>query len=303
MWGHWRHAAHLIAAETRTQAICTFDYPGPLQLESLNCFLDFFPHAAPLTFPSYANQSFSVRGLEWKDGPAPIPIFVLFKDRVSVLVETLRSFYRYIRTPFEIILIHDNSTFPAAVHFVQRLGESGVLVYENQHPWEEFDHFYEIVADFVEEYMRSSEATHFVLTDPDCALDSAPSNILLVYENILDGLGVDVAGAALRWDDWPEASRSNRNEDYFVTLPAEAYNFNGLHYYYNEKAHVDTTFAMYNKNRRLRRCQGSYVRILPPLGVRHLDFYLDKEHLPADYKYYHTRAKAKQINHMTHLDD
>jgi len=262
--------------------LCTFDYPGSLRHESLNCFLEYFPMAAPLNFPAYANNSFSVRGLEWKDGPAPIPIFIIFKDRVSVLSETLRSLYRYLRTPFEIVIINDNSTFPGAVNFMERLNESGVHVHDNQRPWgNDFNAYYSIIGQFVEGYMRSSNATHFILTDADCALDSAPWNLLFVYQNILDGLGVDVAGAALRWDDWPPSARYNRNEDRFVKLLAEAYEYDGLNYYYT-RAPIDTTFAMYKRDRRLKRLAGSHIRILPPLAVRHLDFYLNKEHLPED---------------------
>ena len=78
--------------------VCNFDYPGPLKYESLNCFQEYLTFASPLNFPHYANNSFTLSGLEWADGPAPIPIFILFKDRVSILIETLRSLYRYIRT-------------------------------------------------------------------------------------------------------------------------------------------------------------------------------------------------------------
>ena len=32
----------------------------------------------------------------------PIPIFIMFKDRVSVPIKTLQKLYRDIRTPFEV---------------------------------------------------------------------------------------------------------------------------------------------------------------------------------------------------------
>lgn len=150
--------------------------------------------------------------------------------------------------------------------------------------------------------MRSSNASHFVLTDADCALDSAPWNILFVYQNIMDGLGVDVAGAALRWDDWPVSSKNYRGEDAFAKFPAQAYQYEDHNYYYNKDAYVDTTFAMYRRDRRLMRLAGSHIRILPPLAVRHLDFYLDNEHLPEDYRFYHAAARTKDVNHMYHLD-
>lgn len=297
----WHVRTALSPAErTPSTEVCSFDYPGPLKHESLNCFKEYVPFSNTLTFPSYANNSFSLCGLEWKDGPAPIPIFVMFKDRVSVLMESLRSLYRYIRTPFEIVIINDNSTFPTAVAFLQKLKESGVRVHDNEQFWgTDFNQLFEAVANFVEDFMSSSNASHYVLTDADCALDSAPGNILVVYQSMLDGLGVDAAGAAIRWDDWPPGSPPY--EDKFVTLRAEAYEFGGRNYYYN-KATIDTTFAMYKRNWRLNRLQGEHIRILPPLAARHVDFYLDKEYLPEDYIFYHAVARAKQVNHMGHLD-
>jgi len=47
-----------------TTDICSFDYPGPLKYESLNCFQEFLPFASALSFPSYANNSYTLRGLE-----------------------------------------------------------------------------------------------------------------------------------------------------------------------------------------------------------------------------------------------
>jgi len=298
----WHVRSALSLSKVATTDVCKFDYPGPLKYESLNCFQEYVPFASTLTFPSYANKSFTLRGLEWKDGPAPIPIFIMFKDRVSVLMETLRNFYRYIRTPFEIVIINDNSTFPTAVAFLQRLKESEVHVHDIKQFWEaDFDQLFNVfVANFVEDYMGSSNASHFVLTDPDCALDSAPGNILVVYQSMLDGLGVDAVGAVIRWDDWPPSAP--QYEAGLVTLQAGAYDFGGRNYYYNN-ASIDTTFAMYRRDWRLNRLQGKHIRILPPLAARHVDFYLDKNYLPDDYKFYHAMARDKQVNHMGHLDD
>jgi len=230
-----------------------------------------------------------------------VPIFILFKDRVSVLLETLRSFYRHLQTPFEIVIIHDKSTYPVALDFMERLKDSGVLVYENTRTWTDFDEFYEIVADVVEHYMRHAQSDYYILTDPDCALDSAPWNLLMVYQSIMEELGLDVVGAALRWDDFPESLADATYEEKVACLPAQTFAYQGRSYYYID-AQVDTTFAMYHKSRRLQRFTGKHIRMLPPLGARHLDFYFSKEHLPPDYKHYHEVARRREINHMAHLD-
>ena len=294
------HSASRLDRERRS--ICDFDYQGPLKYESLNCFQEYVPFSNNLTFPIYSNNSFTLRGLEWKDGPAPIPIFIMFKDRVSVLMETLRNLYRYIRTPFEIVIINDNTTFPSSVAFLQKLRYSEVYVHDIEHFWgEDFNQLYVLVANFVEDYMNSSSASYFVLTDADCALDSAPGDILVVYQSMLDGLGVDAAGAAIRWDDWPPSTNVEFESTQRI-LQAGAYKFMDRHYYYNN-ASVDTTFAMYRRDWRLQRLVGKHIRILPPLAARHVDFYLDKNNLPDDYKFYFERARAKQVNHMGHLVD
>lgn len=291
---------------------CTFEYPGRLRAEDLNCFLEYFPNSAPVaypgplasswrTYPAGARRFYTMSGVRWEGGPPPVPIFIIFKDRVSILLEMLRSLYRHLRTPYEIVLIHDNSTYPGAVRFIDRLKDSGVFVYENARPWEDFDEFYDAVADCVDHYMRHSESEFYVLSDPDCALDSVPWDMLAVYQSILQDLHLDVVGAALRWDDFPEGLRGAAYEDTIARLPAQTYTLDGRNYYYIE-AQVDTTFAMYRKGPRLVRFAGKHVRMLPPLGARHLDFYFDKSRLPPDYSYYHAAARKKEVNHMSHLD-
>ena len=203
-----------------------------------------------------------------------------------------------LQTPTQIIIFNDNTTYPAAVRFLDRLAASGVKVYDNKREWGSFDELYEIVADFVEGYMaESSTSDYFVLTDPDCALDSSPWNVLQVYQAALEGVegtGVEAVGAALRWDDFPKENGDGHHELNYAKLPSFPFLHDELYYYY-VKAPVDSTFAMYRRTTRLQRLSmKSDIRMLPPLGARHLDFYLEKSNLPEDYLYYHksTRAKA-----------
>jgi hypothetical protein len=85
---------------------CRFDYPGPLRPESYDCYAEYFPLSQPFSFPEMATlpgRSFSLSGVTWADATVPrVPIVVLFKDRVSVLMETLRSYYRHLGTPYEV---------------------------------------------------------------------------------------------------------------------------------------------------------------------------------------------------------
>ena len=210
----------------------------------------------------------------------------------------------------QLIIFNDNSTYPDAVRFLDRLAASGVKVHDNKREWGSFDELYETVADFVEGYMNeSSKSDYFILTDPDCALDSSPWNILFVYQAALEGAdetGVDVVGAALRRDDYPETMHFPKKENWddyhkynelnYAKLPSFPFLHNDLNYYYM-KVPVDSTFAMYRSSSSLKRLAWKkYIRMLPPLGARRLDFYLEKGNLPEDYKYYHRTARSKALN-------
>lgn len=186
------------------------------------------------------------------------------------------------------------------MRFLDRLRASGVQVHDNKRRWQSFDELFEVVADFVDMYTKASKAPDYVLTDPDCALDSAPWNLLQVYQHALEALQLTAVGTALRWDDLPE-TMTLAYEANVAKLPPKALLYNDRNYYYID-APVDTTFAMYRAGPQLRRLKGTYVRMLPPLGAWHLDFYLSKERLPQDYRYYQHTARERGVNHMGHLD-
>lgn len=172
-----------------------------------------------------------------------------------------------------------------------------------------FGVLYEIVADFVEGYMnQSSKSDYFVLTGPDCALDSSPWNILPVYQAALESAeetGLDVVGAALRWDDLmgrmhiPEEGLNGYHSYYALNsakLPSLPFLHNELDYFHM-KAPIDSTFAMYRRTTRLQRLGLlTAIRMLPPLRARHLDSYLEEGKLPEGHKHYHGAARSKALN-------
>jgi len=151
-------------------------------------------------------------------------------------------------------------------------------------------------------YMRTSSSNYFVLTDPDTPLDSAPGDILFVYQFILNGLSLYNVGASIRWDDWHERFRDNQGhyEDAFIHSIPKVYEYRSVNYYYIEAA-IDTTFALYKKGVPLRRVGGPSIRMLPPLGVRHLDFYLGERDAPEDVLYYESEALTNRVNHFSHV--
>ncbi|KAJ3347609.1 hypothetical protein HDU91_006737 [Kappamyces sp. JEL0680] len=211
----------------------------------------------------------------------------------------IRSLHRHIRTPFEIVIINDNSQFPVTVNMLHRLQESGIKVMNTDIQWEDFNELVARTSALVQSHMENSSSDTYIVTDPDCALDSAPGNILLIYQKVLEALNLHCVGGSIRWDDWPEDLPAY--EDAMVTKEAQSVNINRRNYYYI-RADVDTTFAMYNRTSTFKRLEPNRsVRMLPPLGIRHLDFYLSKQNVPPDVRHYLDKARASGTSHQVHL--
>jgi hypothetical protein len=283
-----------------------FDYDGPLTTSDLNCHIDMFPFATSVTFSAPHDGKHDITGIQWNDGTPRVPIFVPFKDRLGVLLESLRSFHRHIRTPFVVVILNDNTTYPPAVGLLKRLSQGGVQVHHVQ--WsrkaEEFDNLFAAWSTFIHQYMAHSSSETFVLSDPDCALDSAPGDILSVYRAAMSKLNLKIVGAAIRWDDFPRTADLTAygigGGEAFDRRDPKYLELDGKYYYFID-AHVDSTFAMYNKSLPMKRMDRPVIRMLPPLAVRHLDWYLNSARPPADYHHYIARVKDNRVNHMFHV--
>jgi hypothetical protein len=287
--------------KSNTNDTCSFESPYMTTTDILNCNVDTFEFSQPVTLYQPKNGKHTLAGLRHFSGPPPIPIFILFADKVTVLLETLRSFHRYIRTPFEIIILDNKSTYPRAVAFLKRLEEAGVKIYRLPQTWSKFNELHDIAVSFIEVHMINSASDYYIFTDADCALDSAPHNILDVYKAALDNLDYNLIGAAIRWDDLSEAVRKQKKEYLYLDghRDIKSFMYQDSTYYY-APALVDTTFAMARKGTRLARLKQTSIRMLSPLGIRHVDFYLDPKNLPHDYVYYIQKARSKDpdLNHM-----
>lgn len=306
---------------------CNYTYPGEFKVESLDCFVQYFPpslntikfgdiHSSVylLSDPDprkNLNATMSTKGLSIVDSnlnetdKIPVPIIILFKERISVLTETLKSYYQYIRSPFEIIIFDDNTTFPNSILFLHKLELAGVTVHHNAKKWDSFEGpegvtLFAIFSDFVSDYMLSSKSPYYIISDPDCALDSAPGNIIHVYGAFIEGLNINGVGASLRWDDWPDNTPFPFEKSFMVS-PSNQFEFNKRNYFYI-KAPTDTTFTMYRRSVRLPRLI-SVHRMLAPLAVRHLDWYLNRDLLPDDYIHYLSNHKSRQVNHRIELQE
>ena len=266
------------------------------RFDYINCFLEVYPTSTQLRRDDLVTASDDC-----------IPIFVLFSERISALLEVIRSLHKNIRTCFEIVVFDDNSTYAptiAALKWLERMKELKVHVHYHKEVWTDFNNLFLQFGKFVESYLAPLNTEVFVINDADCALDSSPPNILSIYRDILignlTGRRLRGVGASIRWDDWPAQSFKMEYERVPRSLPAAAVSVYSRNFYYID-ADVDTTFVMYRKSDEIHRLAKPTIRLLPPLGIRHLDFYIEKENIPPDYEVYLSRAKEKRASHMIHI--
>jgi hypothetical protein len=227
------------------------------------------------------------------NGPA-VPIFVIVHDRLTVLRQSLASYDKFIGTPFEVVLVNINSTFPELLSFIADQESGGTHVcHDHVNTW--------LVgtASCVQRYMNSSKSRFYVVTDPDIALDDVHPEILNFYANILDTEpAINVVGPMLRIDDVPDhyALKSVvidlHYKQFWNRVPTTRM-YRGVAYHVLS-AEIDTTFGMYRSNYPFTRLS-SGVRTYAPFLARHLDWYLDVKSLAADAVYY-----MLQTNDISH---
>jgi len=280
---------------------CTFDGEGPLNWEELQCFKHYFPfYAETRAQSSDSNIVHNMKGIEWRNGPPPVPIIMVTKDKLTVLVESLRSYHKHLRTPFEIVIHDENSTFPPTVRFLKKLERAGVKVYWHDDFQDGMDEVSKRVATTVSDWMENSKSHVYIVTDPDVGLDNVPGHLLYIYQHLMETLKVKVVGASMRWDDWPKEILDIGFEKPKDPPPAKYVLYEGRPVYYVEYP-VDTTFAMYHRSTTFGRLTSPAIRVLPPLASRHLDFYWTPQNNPPDMVHYVNRVKHKKITHMLHL--
>ena len=133
-----------------------------------------------------------------------VPIFIMTRDRVNGLREAVESYDNTISSPFEIIILDHNSTYPPMLEYLRYLQtERNIKVHPLKNPdwnaacWE---------ADkLVQAYLKARPDVEFyVLTDPDIALKRTAPDILLYSAAILKSCPfVRVVGPHLQISDLP----------------------------------------------------------------------------------------------------
>lgn len=233
-----------------------------------------------------------------------MPIFLITKDRLVDLTETIYSYHRHLRTPFEIVIHDEDSAYPPMLKFLEDLTSQGVPVYRAPHSGhrQPLDRMSANLAATISTHLAKSMSEYYVVSYPDVALDDVPSNLLLVYQTLLMSLNLHCVGASLRWDDWPQEMQSMFFERGQL-LPAQLFDYNGRPIYY-VRFPVDTTFGLYHRRSgpwRRDSKPDQNIRVLAPYGARHLDFYYVKGRVPPDMRHYLNRTEVRSVTHMHHL--
>lgn len=238
-----------------------------------------------------------------------IPIFIITCDRLTLLKKTMHSYRTQIKTPFEIVILDQGTTYPATVKYLKWMEDAGIKVY-----WREDNPNDGIkknakrdevsVRDNILDYFKLHPESNYVVTDPDILLDNVEGDILDVYAYLLEEMpSIAVVGTMLRIDDIPDyfplrkelLSGKKGMHKSLHSRPVHTVVCNGYEVQYI-KAPIDTTFAMYRAGTSWKRLQGG-IRTLAPYGARHLDWYVNPKAMPPDQQYYMNCASAN--NHWS----
>jgi len=223
-----------------------------------------------------------------------VPIFMLTRDRVSSLQVTLQSYWDTISSPYEIIILDHNSTFPQMVEYLRQLefSHNTSVFYLPSTTWEA------VMTDasqFIKHYLNQRpHVSFYVFTDPDVAFLRTAPDVLLFYAGLLTSCHqYKVVGPALQISDIPayynrkiqgNNSVYDWEKQFWKQVPAMA-TWNGIGYHVVEEV-IDTTFAMYRSETPLGRLTEPSMRAYAPYAAVHVDWYYDTGHLPEDKLYY-----------------
>ena len=226
-----------------------------------------------------------------------IPIFVIVKDRITVLKQSMESWLTFIKHPIEIILLDQESTYPGMIDFLKEKEKEGIRVFylkdTDPIPGNKFPKLEEPVKRVCDEM----KVPYYVLTDPDIMFENIDGDILEFYTHFLKtNPGHQAIGPMLVIDDIPDyypfkSEVIKRHTpfwqatgEYKIIGKPQIISFNGKNISY-QYSPIDTTFAL-----RASGTKPDYTsdaaRTRQPYTAKHLDWYIDPKNLSEDQQYY-----------------
>jgi serine/threonine protein kinase len=218
-----------------------------------------------------------------------IPIFIISFNRLNVLKTVIQSYKNYIKTPFEIIIHDNNSSYGPLLSYLKSLELEGVTVFyhdKNISSGVQLNN----VALSIEKWFCQNDAPYYVVTDPDIAFEEGCGDILELYADLLESnREIEVVGPMLRIDDIPDyyplkQKVIERHYQQFWHKTPLNMTWRGKSIQY-QHALIDTTFGMYRRGFKFHRLSQGY-RIYNPYWARHLDWYLDPKKMSEDQIFY-----------------
>ena len=191
-----------------------------------------------------------------------IKAFIVNRNLVTTLKNTVDFLLKEDRV--EIIIFDQDSTYPPLLEYYKTCSVKVVYTGVNSgpHNWN----------NYIPEFNDMS----FILTDSDCSYDGVPNDWLDKMINVLDNTDIFKVGFSLRVNDLPNTTLT------FSVKCTE------MHYWTNRSeygyiADVDTTFALY---RPYSSFSYRALRLDVPYTIKHEMWYLTKENIPKEWKYY-----------------
>ena len=230
-----------------------------------------------------------------------IPIFIINHNKLTTLQQMVTSLRTYVRTPVDIIVHDNNSTYPPLLEYYRRTPELKVYYYtlaDTQVPDVPQDLLDRNLTDTIKQTVLGSvtqsisrwyadhESPYYVVSDSDIAFtEDTPGDVLEFYASALEQHpGYNVVGPRLIINDIPlHYPLREKILLKFWYEDALAVPFKGGSYIGWEGT-IDTTFGMYRKSFHFHRKQNG-LKVGYPYNARHLDWYHDPAQLPADVEF------------------
>lgn len=233
-----------------------------------------------------------------------IPIFIIVKDRLTVLKQSIESYEKYIDSPIKIVLIDNKSTYPQTVDFLKS-GKYDVIYNIHCDSGKNNSDFNlgSQINDYIAE--MDEDVTHYVVTDPDIAFHKdTPGDVLEFYIHLMKNTYKELVCVApmLDIDDIPDfypykklAVGIHTKDFWKKEHSLIKFKDKNFRYIYCQN---DTTFALYKRSYIWTKATSDCIRVKPPYSAKHLDWYIDPENMPDDQKYYIMNSHThKAISH------
>lgn len=193
-----------------------------------------------------------------------IKVFIVNRNLLSTLKNTIEFLLKEPRV--EIVVFDQMSTYPPLLKYYKSINIKIVYSNINGGP-------HSVWGPLLKKEFNDAP---FIVTDSDCLYDDVPADWLDKMLEVLNKTTVFKVGFSLDLEDLPDSEIAKQAVDWETK-------------YWTKKvdlgwdAHIDTTFALYRPHSGF-----SYdaIRLDKPYCIKHTPWYLTKENITEEWKYY-----------------